>query len=146
MHETIQICSFHLGSLYMGINVLEVQEVIRYQEMTPIPLSADTIAGLINLRGQIVTAFEMRRWLGLPDRDGNPMNVVIRIEDATWSLLVDEIGDVIEVDASTFEPPPETLPLTLRELLLGVHKLERHLLLLLDIKKFHQLGAQRHAA
>ncbi|MEL6347921.1 MAG: chemotaxis protein CheW [Myxococcota bacterium] len=146
MSNITQICTFYLGELYLGIDVLEVQEVIRAQEMTEIPLTAETIGGLINLRGQIVTAVEMRCWLGLPPREGPPMNVVIHVEDATWSLLVDEIGDVIEVDSATFEPCPETLDPVLQEMLVGVHKLPERLLLLLNIKEFHRMGMKQSAA
>ena len=104
-------CTFHVGQLYLGVEVLQVQEVLKAQQMTPVPLSDDTVRGLMNLRGQIVTAFDLRRRLGLGDRtDGIPaMNVVVRTPDGPVSLLVDEIGDVLELDSSNFEPVPETL-------------------------------------
>ena len=89
-------CTFHVGQLYLGVEVLQVQEVLKAQQMTPVPLSDDTVRGLMNLRGQIVTAFDLRRRLGLGDRtDGIPaMNVVVRTPEGPVSLLVDEIGDV----------------------------------------------------
>ena len=89
----------------------KVQEVIRYQEMTRVPLAPPVVKGLINLRGQIVTAVDLRRRLGLRERAATdlPMNVVIRTSDGAVSLLVDEIGDVVEVDDTTFERPPETV-------------------------------------
>ena len=88
-----------------------MQEVLRFQVMTPIPKAPPAIEGLINLRGQIVTAIDMRRWLGLPPRDGkkSPMNIVIRTSEGAVSLLVDEIGDVLDVDAATYERSPESL-------------------------------------
>jgi purine-binding chemotaxis protein CheW len=110
-----------------------VQEVIRYQEMTRVPLAPAVIRGLINLRGQIVMALDLRRRFALEDRPASelPTNVVIRTDDGAVSLLVDEIGDVLEVDEGSFEHPPETMRQA-RELVRGVYKLPEHLLLVLD--------------
>jgi len=129
-----QYCTFLLGGLYFGIDVLQVQEVSRHQEMTRVPLAPPVVRGLINLRGQIVTAVDLRRRLELPDRaEGDlPVNVVVRTEDGAVSLLVDEIGDVLEVPAEAFERPPETLRGTARELIRGAYKLDGRLLLILD--------------
>ena len=93
-----QLCTFQLGEMLFGVDVAHVQEVLRYQVMTPIPKTSSTVRGLINLRGEIVTAIEVREQLGLPERDTKhlPMNVVIRTEDGAASLLVDEIGDAAE--------------------------------------------------
>jgi purine-binding chemotaxis protein CheW len=137
MNTSRQYCSFHVADLFFGVEVQVVQEVIRYQEMTQVPLAAREVGGLINLRGQIVTAIDLRRRLGLPDRPAGtlPMNVIIRTDDAAVSLLVDEIGDVLELDTATFEPSPETLRGVTRELVSGVHKLPGGLLLLLDTTK-----------
>ena len=82
-----------------------VQEVIRGQAMTPVPLAPPMIEGLINLRGQIVSAIDLRRLLNLPCRPegATPLNVVVRDGEGAVSLLVDEIGDVLEVDEQSFE-------------------------------------------
>lgn len=132
-----QYSTFLLGDLHFGVEVLKVQEVIRYQEMTRVPLAAPEVRGLINLRGQIVTAIDLRQRLGLPARAGDqpPMNVVVRSDDGVVSLLVDEIGDVLEVDEDTFEPAPETLAGSARELVRGVYKLKGNLLLVLDVER-----------
>jgi purine-binding chemotaxis protein CheW len=137
MNELQQFSTFFLDGHYVGIEVVNVQEVIRYQEMTEVPLAPREIRGLINLRGQIVTAMDLRRRLEMSERpaDQNPMNVVIRTEDGWVSLLVDEIGDVVEVDERTMERPPETLNAAVRSLIRGVYKLEGRLLLVLDIDK-----------
>lgn len=129
-----QFCTFLVGDLLFGIDVPEVQEVIRFQEMTRVPLAAKALQGLINLRGQIVTAIDMRQQLGLPERDEGslPMNVVVRTNDGPVSLLVDEIGDVVEVDPETYEPRPETVRGPARSLISGVYKLPDRLLLILD--------------
>jgi len=129
-----QYCTFRIGELSFGVAVCDVQEVLRYQEMTTVPLAPQVVEGLINLRGQIVTAIDMRRRLGLPPRsDGElPMNVVLTETGGGVSLLVDEIGDVVEVEEASFEPPPNTLPPAVRELIRGIYKLEEGLLLELD--------------
>jgi purine-binding chemotaxis protein CheW len=136
-----QFCTFLLDGYLFGVPVPQVQEVIRFQPMTPVPLAPPAVEGLINLRGQIVLAIDLRRRLSLGERSEGqlPMNVVVRTPDGAVSLLVDEIGDVIEVEQSTFEPPPEILRGGLRTLILGVHKLERKLLHLLDTEKACQL-------
>jgi purine-binding chemotaxis protein CheW len=137
MAQTHQFCTFYLEKLMFGVELEKVQEVIRYLEITEIPLAPRVVSGLMNLRGQIVTGLDLRRRLDLPDRaaDVHPMNVVIRSADGAVSLLVDEIGDVVEVTDDSFERPPETLQGKVREVLLGVHKLERHLLHVLNTEK-----------
>jgi len=137
MPDDRQFCTFLVDGLYFGIEVLQVQEVIRFQEMTRVPLSNPAIKGLINLRGQIVTAIDLRRKLELPDRpEGSlPMNVVVRTGDGAVSLLVDEIGDVVNVEPETFERPPETLSGIARDLISGVYKLKERLLLVMDTEK-----------
>ncbi len=118
-------CTFFLDDLFLGIDVLKVQEILLYQEMTPVPLAHPVISGLINLRGQVVTAMDLRLRLGLTERDPEqlPMNVIVQTKGDTVSLLVDEIGDVVEVEDRAFEPPPETIKGAIRELIDGVYKL-----------------------
>ena len=130
-------CTFFLDGHFFGVPVQQVQEVIRYQEMTRVPLVPQVVSGLINLRGQIVTAIDLRRRLAMSERlaDQLPMNVVVRTDDGALSLLVDEIGDVIEVEEKTFEQPPETLKGMTREMIRGVHKLPERLLLLLNTER-----------
>lgn len=132
-----QYCTFFVDGHYFGLDVRRVQEIIRYQEMTRVPLAPHVVRGLINLRGQIVTAIDLRRRLELKERraDQLPVNVVVRTEDGAISLLVDEIGDVLEVSEELFERPPETLRGIARELILGAYKMDDRLLLLLDTEK-----------
>ncbi len=137
MTTPLLFSTFFLDGRYVGIDVVHVQEVIRHQKMTSVPLAPREVGGLINLRGQIVTAIDLRRRLDMPDRpaDETPMNVVIRVDDSWVDLLVDEIGDVVEVDERTFERPPETLEPEILALVHGVYKLEERLLLVLDIER-----------
>ncbi|MDA8263166.1 MAG: chemotaxis protein CheW [Actinomycetota bacterium] len=137
MVEGGKYCSFKVGELLFGIDVQDVQEVLRYQEITRVPLAPPVVRGLINLRGQIVTAVDMRRQLNMEDRPAGvmPMNVIVRTREDPISLLVDEIGDVIEVDPEGFEDIPPTVSGVVRELMSGVHKLSDSLLLVLKTER-----------
>jgi len=134
--ESKQFCTFSIDTLLLGVEVLKVQEVIRYQSMTVVPLASSAVKGLINLRGQIVTAIDLRRRLGLKERDGqDPMNIIIRTDGGPVSLLVDAIGDVLDVTDECLEAPPGTIQGVARELITGVYKLDGQLLLVLDTEK-----------
>jgi purine-binding chemotaxis protein CheW len=148
MANTNQFCTFYLDNFFLGVEVLKVQEVIRYQAMTRVPLAQAVVQGLINLRGQIVTAIDLRRRLELPERpEGQlPMNVVIRTEEGTVSFLVDEIGDVLEAQEDQFEAPPETVRGVSRELIRGVYKMKDRLLLILDTEKAIGLESSAEAS
>jgi len=136
-----QFCTFFLEGYLFGVRVPQVQEVIRFQPMTPVPLAPPAVQGMINLRGQIVLAIDLRQRLSLGPRPPGdlPMNVVVKTDHGTISLLVDEIGDVIEVEQSSFESPPETLRGSVRATILGVYKLEGRLLHVLDKDKACQV-------
>ena len=136
MPESRQYSTFTVSGLFFGIEVLKVQEVLRSLEMTQVPLAPD-VEGLINLRGQIVTAIDKRRRLGLPDRatDQNPMLMVVRSDGDAVSLLVDEIGDVLEVTEDRSEAAPANMPKEQRDVIEGVYKLDGRLLLVLDVDR-----------
>jgi purine-binding chemotaxis protein CheW len=148
MATSQQFCTFFLEGSMFGVPVPQVQEVIRFHEMTHVPLAPDVVEGMINLRGQIVIAIDLRKRLSLHARkDGElPVNVVVRSVDGAVSLMVDEIGDVVEVEDSTFEAPPETLRGAVRAMILGVHKLEGRLMHVLDTEKACQVGLTEVAA
>ena len=135
-----QYATFYIGDLFFGIEVMKVQEVLRYLDMTRVPLAPTVIAGLINLRGQIVIAIDLRNRLGLESRpEGEtPMNMVVRTEDSAVSLLVDEIGDVVDVTDETWEQPPDNMNKERRELIEGIHKLPGQLLLVLSTERVLQ--------
>ncbi len=137
MTNSQQFCTFYVDELFLGVEVERVQEVIRHQQTTRVPLATDVIGGLINLRGQIVTAIDLRCRLELPKRplESESMNVVVRTEDGPVSLLVDEIGDVVEVEQGDFELPPDTLQGTARSMIGGAFKLKDRLLLQLDAER-----------
>jgi len=142
MSNANQFCTFYLDRLLFGVELQKVQEVIRYQDVTRVPLAPRVVSGLINLRGQIVTAVDLRKRLDLPERpEGKlPMNVVMRTEDGGVSLQVDEIGDVVEVSEESSEEVPPTLQGVARELIKSACKLQDRLLLVLDIEKSCQFS------
>ncbi len=129
-----QLCTFWLGDLYLGIGVERIQEVLRSHRVTPVPLAPPAISGLINLRGQIVTAVDLRRRFGIPgeDRPEHPMHLILRGEAGSLSFVVDRVGDVVEVTDEDYEDPPDTLKGEARQLIRGAYKLEERLMLVID--------------
>src|ERR1700676_1799170 len=142
-----QFSTFFVADLFFGVDVLRVQEVLRFQQMTHVPKAPEVIEGLINLRGQIWPAIDFRRRLRLPPRAGEqlPTNMVVRPDDGPVSLLVDEIGDVLDMDAATYEPPPENLDPAARDIIRGVYKLKDRLLLVLDTERTVDVARGRAA-
>jgi purine-binding chemotaxis protein CheW len=143
MNTTTQYCTFHVAGLFLGVDVLSVQEVLRATELARVPLAPATVEGLLNLRGQIVTTIDLRRRLSFEPRaaDAEPMFMIVHTADGYVALVVDSVGDVIEVNDETYEPTPETLPATARALVSGVHKLPGRLLHLLDATQAATLPA-----
>lgn len=129
-----QLCTFFVDDLLVGVDVTRVQEVICNQHLTSVPLAPPGVAGLINLRGQIVTALDLRWQVGLGARKlgAGSVNVVLRQDRGVVSVVVDEVGDVVDVEDSQFEQAPATLPARLRALMRGVYKLKTGLLVHLD--------------
>ncbi len=142
---TRQLATFHVADDLYGVDVGRVQEVLRHQPMTRVPLAPPSVTGLLNLRGQVVTAIDLRVRLALPQRpDGTPpVNVVVRSGEDVISLLVDAIGDVVEVTAGRFEDPPDTLSAPACELIDGAYQLEDRLLLALDVDEAVSVGPHR---
>jgi purine-binding chemotaxis protein CheW len=138
-----QYCTFWVAGLFFGVAVDEVQEVLRRQPMTPVPRADRAVTGLINLRGQIVTAVDLRVRLGLPDREGDelPMNVIVRSRGEVVSLLVDDIGDVIDTAGVDPHPVPSTMPRTVQDVVRGVRPLPESILLVLDADRAVDVAA-----
>jgi purine-binding chemotaxis protein CheW len=129
-----QYCTFWVAGQFFGVSVNEVQEVLRHQPMTPVPRANEAVRGLINLRGQIVTAVDLRVRLGLPPRaEGElPMNVIVRSRGEVVSLLVDDIGDVIDTAGLEVENVPSTMPARMAEVVRCVRPMADAVLLVLD--------------
>lgn len=132
-----QYATFWVGDHYLGIPVPEVQEVLREQMITKVPLAPPAVAGLINLRGQIVPELDVRTLLAIRPRESGAatFSVVVRTDHGAVSLSVDEIDDVMELDASSFEMPPQNVDGLVRGVLRGVHQLPRRLLLIVDVPR-----------
>jgi purine-binding chemotaxis protein CheW len=132
-----QFCTFHIGDLFLGLEVTRVQEVLRDCAITPIPAASSLVRGLINLRGQIVTAVDIRSRFGVDESPGEETTTAIVLDsgDELVSLTVDRAGEVVEVDSGAFEKPPDTLTGESRRLIRGAYKLEDRLLLVLDLER-----------
>lgn len=145
MAQLQQVCTFFLNGIYFGIDLQDVQKIIRAGAVTRVPLAPLDICGLINLHGQIVTVIDLQRRLAMNDtklrsvaaiaKEQLSYNVVVQTQDEMVSLQVDDIGDVLELTADSFESPPATLKGRVRELLKGAYKLQNGFLLILDTEK-----------
>lgn len=131
-----QHVTFTIAGATYGVPVMHVQETLGHQPSTHVPLAPRGVAGLVNLRGQVVLTIDLRPLLALePLPEGaEPMMVVVEVLGEAVALLVDTVGEVLEVDDAQFEPVPDTLDPAVRDLVVGVYKLERSLLLALDIQ------------
>ena len=140
--------TFFLNGICFGVPVEKVQEVLEYQEITPVPLSPAVLPGIINLRGQILTTFDLKARLNLSANDTNEkkMMMVVRTSEGPMNQVVDRIGPVLDVDTSLFEKPTETLKPPVRAVTTHVCKLEKNLLLALDTEKVIQLPEEASAA
>jgi len=132
-----KISTFKVDGELFGVDALQVQEVSRQLELTPVPLAPYAVAGIMNLRGEVVTALDLRRLLGREERPegAKAMNVVLRGDTGSVSLLVDEIQSVEDVEDSQFEPIPDTVTGAAREFLSGAYKMPDGLLLTLDVQR-----------
>ena len=144
MPEARQFCTFGLGGLHFGVDVGSVQEVIRHREMTRVPTASPVARGLINLRGQIVLAVDLRHRLGIeaPRPLDESLHVIIRAGDRPTSLLVDEIGEILDLGGLAMEAPPETIGAGVRAFLGGIYPLPDRLLMVLDAARLVDFEAE----
>jgi len=124
-----------VGGQAFGIPVLNVRDVLGPQNITRVPLAPDEVAGSLNLRGRIVTAINMRKRLGLPADDfvAKAMAVVVEHDDEPFSLLVDEVGEVLRLPALRREAVPATLDARWRDVAQGIYRLDDRLLIVLGV-------------
>lgn len=137
-----------IGDQMCGIAVLQVQDVLAPQRITPVPLAPPEVTGSLNLRGRIVTAIDLRIRMGLPERDADDktMSIVVEHQNELYSLIVDDVGDVLKVSEKTFERNPATLDPLWRAYSAGVYRLEEGLLVALDVPTLLSFNAQEEAA
>lgn len=138
-----RFCTFHVGELLLGVEVELVQEVLGAEPMIRVPLADPWVSGLLNLRGQIVTAIDARRRLGLPPRipGDRTANIVLRTADGSMSLVVDREGEVVDVADAEIEPLPENVSAAIRAVVTGTCKVEQSLLLMLDAQRTLTIGS-----
>jgi purine-binding chemotaxis protein CheW len=137
-----------VGGQLFGLPISRVQDVFIPERMTRVPLAPPEVAGLINLRGRIVTAVDMRRRLGLPESDQGSARMAIEIEckGESYGLMIDAIGEVLKLAASSRENNPVNLDAGFARVAAGVHRLDGKLLVVLDVDRVLDLGAPALAA
>jgi len=133
----VQYVTVFIGGQLFGLPIHKVHDVFVPESMTRVPLSAAEIAGVLNLRGRIVTAINMRRRLGLPQREGNHgiMAVGIEFRGESYGLIIDEVGEVLNLDSARREPNPANLDRRWAEISGGVHRLSGQLMVILDVER-----------
>ena len=140
--NSLQFATFYLGSELFGINILQVQEILLKQNITPVPLAEHYILGLIGLRGQIVTAINLKQRLGMESEDVSEEahhQIVVIAGDSIASLQVDRIGEVLEIESKKIQPPPESLKDIDTRYLEGVTMLKQEILAVLNVSAVLQV-------
>jgi len=138
-----RLCTFRLEHRLYGLGVPHVLEILRAPALTPVPQASPAIRGLINLRGQILTALDLRVRLGLDPAppDSSLMGLIVRGDNEAVILLVDHVEGVLDVDPKTYEPTPETVDSKIRALVRGAYKLDEELILLLNLEESLMLSS-----
>lgn len=137
-----------IGDQLFGLPILHVQDVFIPERLTRVPLAPPEIAGVLNLRGRIVTLIDMRGRLGLGARDGEQPLLAIGVESRgeSFGLLIDSIGEVLKLDDAAREPNPVNLDPGLARVSAGIHRLEGQLLMLVDVERVLEIDAMTIAA
>ncbi|MBI1301130.1 MAG: chemotaxis protein CheW [Alphaproteobacteria bacterium] len=134
--STKDFLTVFIADQVFGIPVLQVQDVLREQKVTKIPLAPPEVAGSLNLRGRIVTAIDVRKRLGLEKSENtNSMSVVVEHNHELFSLIIDRVGDVLSLKNSAFEKNPGTLDPVWRDISTGIYQLQDSLLVVMDVSK-----------
>ncbi len=141
--EMRQFCTFMVADHHFGIEVNQVQEVLRNQTLTTVPMAPPEVAGLLNLRGQILPAIHLRTRFGFESQDGtgapNPIHVIINTSEGPVDLLADKVGDVLSLDASDYEETHESIQGKMKHIVTGIYKLTDKLLLAIDPAKVAEI-------
>jgi len=146
--STIEYVTVLLGGQLFGLPISRVQDVFMPERLTRVPLARPEIAGVLNLRGRIVTAIDMRCRLGLPKRDDDRPAMAIGIEckGESYGLLIDSVGEVLKLDDSNLDSNPVNLDGRLAQISAGIHRLEGQLLVILDVDRVLDMGHEAMAA
>lgn len=136
-NDAWEIASFYLGDALMGVGIENVEEINHHVALTPVPHAPACVRGVMNLRGSVVTVIDLRTLLGLEPGviSRQTCNVVVRSGGEQIGLLADKVGDVVLARRQAIEPPPANVAGTEGRFLRGVCKLERELLIILDVEQ-----------
>jgi purine-binding chemotaxis protein CheW len=145
---TAEYVTVMLGGQLFGLPISRVQDVFKPERLTRVPLAPPEVAGVLNLRGRIVTAIDMRGRLALPQPDHQrpPMAIGIECRGESYGLVIDAVGEVVTLDESAREPNPVNLDAALARISAGIHRLERQLLVILDVDRVLDIGREAAAA
>jgi purine-binding chemotaxis protein CheW len=140
--DELQLVSFNIGSEEFGVDILKVQEINRMVEITKVPQAPHYVEGVINLRGKVIPIVDLRKRfdLELKEHDKNTRIVVVDIEGNVMGMIVDAVSEVLRLQASTIEPPPEIVTGINSDYIKGVAKLDDRLLIFLDLSKVINVG------
>jgi purine-binding chemotaxis protein CheW len=147
--NTVEYVTAAIGEQLFGLPIARVQDVFVPQRLALVPLAGPEIAGLINLRGRIVTMIDMRRRLDLKAREGGAramMAIGVEYKGESYGLLIDEIGEVVKLAAASREDNPINLDERLARVSSGVHRLDGRLLVVLDVERVLDIGVRAQAA
>lgn len=135
--DAVQYVTVYIGGQLFGLPIAKVHDVFVPESMTRVPLSVPEIAGVLNLRGRIVTAIDMRRRLGLPPKESGKgiMAVGIEYRGESYGLVIDEVGEVLTLDPASHEANPTNLDRRWAEISGGVHRLSGQLMVILDVDR-----------
>jgi purine-binding chemotaxis protein CheW len=137
-----------IGGQLFGLPISRVQDVFIPERMTRVPLSSRDVAGVLNLRGRIVTAIDMRSRLGLPKNDSGrpPMAVGVDLRGESYGLLIDNVGEVLKLADDSREVNPVNLDPRLAKMASGIHRLDGQLMVVLDVDRVLEIVPDMLAA
>jgi purine-binding chemotaxis protein CheW len=147
-HSLREYVTTLIGGQLFGLPILRVQDVFVPERLTTVPLAPAEIAGVLNLRGRIVTLINMRRRLGLwgEQDNGTPMAVGVESRGESYGLLIDSVGEVLKLDNMTCEPNPSNLDPRLASVSTGIYRLDGQLLMVLDVDRVLDIVVKAAAA
>jgi len=134
--EILQLVSFKIANEEFGINILRVQEIIRLMDITQLPEVPELVHGIINLRDKVIPIINLRRRLGLEDKESDKDSriIIVEIGDTIFGFIVDSVSEVLRIPENTIQPPPETISEIDSKNISGISKLEDRLLIILDLE------------
>ena len=140
MSTLADFVTFYVGDHYFGISVADVLELKRNMDITPVPKSSKIVRGVTNLRGQLVAAIDMRERLKLDTNVSKQesLSIILQCDSYLIAILVDDVGEILSLEADHFEPPPANFSKAAKELIMGVYKLPEKLLLILNAKRIDE--------